>query len=68
MSPRWSYLYTQNTTRRLDQMFSDAFSRECQLLKADPRNGTYLACALLVRGEVDLSDIRRNVERLVDMI
>ncbi|KAJ3198632.1 Tubulin epsilon chain [Entophlyctis luteolus] len=34
-------------SRRLDQMFSEAFSKDCQLLKADPKSATYLACALM---------------------
>lgn len=44
-------------------MFSDAFSRDYQLIRADPRHGLYLACALMVRGGVEVSDIRRNIER-----
>jgi tubulin epsilon len=48
---------------RLDQMFTDAFSRDNQLLKADPKHGLYLACGLMVRGQVEISDIRRNIER-----
>ncbi|XP_064652208.1 tubulin epsilon chain-like [Lineus longissimus] len=50
--------------RRLDQMFSDAFSRDHQLIRADPKHSTYLACALMVRGNAEVSDIRRNIERL----
>lgn len=46
-------------------MFSDAFSREHQLIQADPKHSLYLACALLVRGNVQVSDLRRNIERLV---
>ena len=48
---------------RLDQMFSDAFSRDHQLLRADPKHSLYLACALMVRGNVQVSDIRRNIDR-----
>ncbi|XP_056873832.1 tubulin epsilon chain isoform X3 [Takifugu flavidus] len=49
---------------RLDQMFSDAFSKDHQLIRADPKHSLYLACALMVRGDVQLSDLRRNIERL----
>ncbi|KAL5468706.1 hypothetical protein EMCRGX_G029815 [Ephydatia muelleri] len=49
---------------RLDQSFSDAFSPEYQLIKANPKHGLYLACALLLRGQVNVSDVRRNIERL----
>ncbi|XP_010705804.1 tubulin epsilon chain-like [Meleagris gallopavo] len=45
-------------------MFSDAFSRDHQLIRADPKHSLYLACALLVRGNVQVSDLRRNIERL----
>ncbi|KAK5880600.1 hypothetical protein CesoFtcFv8_023611 [Champsocephalus esox] len=51
-------------SRRLDQMFSDAFSKEHQLIRADPKHSLYLACALMVRGNVQVSDLRRNIERL----
>ncbi|KAI9141926.1 Tubulin/FtsZ family, GTPase domain-containing protein [Paraphysoderma sedebokerense] len=50
--------------RSLDQMFIDAFSRDSQLLKSDPKNSLYLACALIVRGDVEVSDVRRNIERM----
>ncbi|XP_036727714.1 tubulin epsilon chain isoform X2 [Balaenoptera musculus] len=49
---------------RLDQMFSDAFSKDHQLIQADPKHSLYLACALMVRGNVQISDLRRNIERL----
>lgn len=48
---------------RLDQMFSDAFSKDHQLIQADPKHSLYLACALMVRGNVQVSDVRRNIER-----
>jgi tubulin epsilon len=48
----------------LNQSFSDVFSRDYQLIKADPKHSLYLACALILRGKVNMSDIRRNIERL----
>lgn len=48
---------------RLDQMFSDAFSKDHQLIQADPKQSLYLACALMIRGDVQVSDLRRNIER-----
>ncbi|XP_029318651.1 tubulin epsilon chain isoform X3 [Cottoperca gobio] len=51
-------------TRRLDQMFSDAFGKDHQLIRAEPKHSLYLACALMVRGNVQVSDLRRNIERL----
>ena len=50
--------------RKIDQMFAETFSKEFQLLKVQPKQHLYLACALLVRGRVSLSDIRRNIDRL----
>ncbi|XP_071804090.1 tubulin epsilon chain-like [Asterias amurensis] len=63
-TPLYSLLDLKLPPRRLDQMFTDAFSREYQLLKADPKNSMYLACALMCRGNVEISDIRRNIDRL----
>lgn len=50
--------------RRLDQMFTDAFDRHYQLMRCDPRHGRYMACALMLRGKVELSDVRRNIDRM----
>ncbi|ESP03419.1 hypothetical protein LOTGIDRAFT_224456 [Lottia gigantea] len=73
--PRLHYLVTSQSPlyvfkdvhlppRRLDQMFTDAFSKDHQLIKADPKHSLYLACSLMVRGNVEMSDIRRNIDRL----
>ena len=43
------------------QVFNDVFSREHQLMKVDPRNATYLACCLLMRGKLTIADMNRNV-------
>uniref|UniRef100_A0A670ZF23 Tubulin epsilon chain n=1 Tax=Pseudonaja textilis TaxID=8673 RepID=A0A670ZF23_PSETE len=64
LTPLYTLADVNVPSRRLDQMFSDAFSKEHQLLRADPRHNLYLACALLVRGNVQVSDLRRNIERL----
>ncbi|GIL43207.1 hypothetical protein Vafri_1011 [Volvox africanus] len=51
--------------RTLDQVFGEVFSRDHQLIRADPRNATYLACGLIARGPTaTISDINRNVARL----
>lgn len=66
--PALSPLYTSPDLalppRKLDQTFSDAFARDYQLIEADPKHSLYLACALMLRGKVEMSDIRRNIERL----
>lgn len=64
LTPLYSLADVRLPPRKLDQMFSDAFSRDHQLIKADPKHSLYLACALMVRGNVQISDIRRNIEKL----
>ncbi|CAH1785919.1 unnamed protein product [Owenia fusiformis] len=63
-TPLYTLADTNLPPRRLDQMFSEAFSKDHQLIKADPKHSLYLACALIVRGNVQVSDIRRNIDRL----
>ncbi|KAM8998862.1 tubulin epsilon chain-like [Sarcophilus harrisii] len=64
LTPLYTLADVNIPPRRLDQMFSDAFSKNHQLIQADPKHSLYLACALLVRGNVQISDLRRNIERL----
>ncbi|KXS17780.1 tubulin nucleotide-binding domain-like protein, partial [Gonapodya prolifera JEL478] len=64
MTPLYVLADRKAIPRKIGQMFLDCFSRETQLMKADPRNSTYLGCALLVRGDAEMSDIRRNIDRL----
>ncbi|MBN3326732.1 TBE protein, partial [Atractosteus spatula] len=64
LTPLYTLADVNIPSRRLDQMFTDAFSRDHQLIHADPKNSLYLACALMVRGNVQVSDLRRNIERL----
>ncbi|XP_072264876.1 tubulin epsilon chain isoform X2 [Pyxicephalus adspersus] len=64
LTPLYTLADVNIPTRRLDQMFSDAFNKDHQLIRADPKHNLYLACALMVRGNVHISDLRRNIERL----
>ncbi|EPQ18621.1 Tubulin epsilon chain [Myotis brandtii] len=64
LTPLYTLADVNIPPRRLDQMFSDAFSKDHQLIQADPKHSLYLACALMVRGNVQISDLRRNIERL----
>ncbi|XP_032340612.1 tubulin epsilon chain isoform X2 [Camelus ferus] len=64
LTPLYTLADVNIPPRRLDQMFSDAFSKDHQLIRADPKHSLYLACALMVRGNVQISDLRRNIERL----
>ncbi|XP_046530402.1 tubulin epsilon chain isoform X2 [Equus quagga] len=63
LTPLYTLADVNVPPRRLDQMFSDAFSKDHQLIRADPKHSLYLACALMVRGNVQISDLRRNIER-----
>jgi tubulin epsilon len=57
-------LGSQGSGRGIDAMFVDAFSRGRQLVKGDPKKALHLACGLMLRGDVVVSDINRNVDRL----
>jgi tubulin epsilon len=50
--------------RSADALFSDALLRSNALLDADTGRHTYLACGLLARGDVLISDVQRNIERM----
>lgn len=51
--------------RHLETMFTDAFSRDSQLISTDLKQGTFLACALIARGrELAMSDMRSNIDRM----
>ena len=39
-----------------------------QLTSCDPKKGTFLACALLARGQISVSDMRRNIDRFLVVI
>ncbi len=65
MTPLYSSADIRAPSKKLDQMFADAFSRESQLIRGDPRNAKYLATALILRGNVEVSDLRRNIDRWV---
>jgi len=49
---------------KLDQTFSELFSHKTQMTKSDPKGNTYLACALLSRGVSDVSELRRNIDKI----
>jgi len=55
----------QQASLPLAEACEGAFSRRNQLMRADPRQGTVLACALLFRGrDLSMSDVTTNVQRL----
>ncbi|KAE8886837.1 hypothetical protein PF005_g20600 [Phytophthora fragariae] len=64
MSPVFATADPRQQPRRLNQMFSEAFQQDHQLIRANPRASVYLACGLLMRGNVEVSDINANIQRL----
>ena len=53
---------------RVDQHFISSFERSNQLTSCDPKSGTFLACALLARGDITVTDMRRNIDRFVVIV
>jgi len=71
LAPLCSFSDMKFDSRHLDQMFTDVFHHDFQLIKASPRASRYLAIGLLVRGDVHITEANRNIARLqqtVDMI
>lgn len=64
LSPLFAVRDVRYRPARLEHMFSDAFASHSQLLRADPRRSRYLACGLLLRGDVAVSDVQRNLARV----
>ena len=57
-------MYERHGATSLDAMFTEAFAKESQLIRCNPRDNAYLACALLCRGDVSISAANRNVARV----
>ncbi|KAF4316545.1 hypothetical protein BBO99_00005366 [Phytophthora kernoviae] len=64
MSPMFATSDPRQQPRRLNQMFTEVFQKDSQLIRANPRASVYLACGLLMRGNVEVSDINANIQRL----
>jgi len=63
LSPLYINEQVNLQVRGIEQMFSDAFKKDNQLLQCEPKANLYLACALMLRGKVSLSDIRRSIDK-----
>lgn len=50
--------------RYVDSMFTEAFTKGRQLVRGDPRRCVHMACAVMARGDIVLSDVTRNVDRI----
>ena len=48
----------------IDQLFTDVFTSSAQLLSIEPKQSTYLASLLICRGAIQITDLRRNIDRI----
>jgi tubulin epsilon len=64
ISPLYHVLDKKLEPRKSDQIFADVFDKDHQLISLDNfYNGTYLACALIARGDLAISDIMYSIEK-----
>jgi tubulin epsilon len=64
ISPLYHVLDKKLEPRKSDQIFSDVFDKDHQLIYNENfYNGTYLSCALIARGDLAVSDIMYNIEK-----
>eukprot|EP00939_MAST-03C_sp_MAST-3C-sp1_P004167 g4167.t1 len=51
-------------SRGIGEMFDSVLRPEHQLIECEPKNDKYLACALLLRGDVQISDVQRHINKM----
>ena len=64
LAPLYALKDVRYRSMRLEGLFSEVLQPHAQLVQADPKHTTMLACGLLLRGDVTVSDVQRNVARL----
>ena len=64
LAPLYALRDVRYRPARLESLFSDVLGPHAQLMHADPKHTTLLACGLLLRGDVTISDAQRNLARL----
>jgi len=66
LSPLYSILDQGTIPRGITQMFDDAINKNFQLLSFNKsmHDPMYLACGMIARGNLGISDINSNVERI----
>jgi len=64
LAPLYALRDVRYQPKRLEHLFSDVLGQHAQLMHADPKHTTMLACGLLLRGDVTVSDAQRNLTRL----
>jgi tubulin epsilon len=69
ISPLFHVLDSKLEPRKCDQIFSDIFSRDYQLINLpNYQRSTHLANALICRGNLSLRDINHNLEKQKDKL
>ena len=68
LAPLYSMKDVRYRTTRLEGLFSEVFQPHAQLMQANTRQSTLLACGLLLRGDVTVSDAQRNLARLRSLL
>lgn len=63
MSPLQTLL-KKSQPRKIDQIFRDVLLPENQLVSCKPNAGTYMAFGLMLRGQVAMSDVSYNIEKI----
>jgi tubulin epsilon len=64
LAPLYALRDVRYRPHRLESLFSDVLGPHNQLMRCDPKHETMLACGLLLRGDVTVSDAQRNLARL----
>ena len=64
LAPLYSLRDVAYRPQRLENLFSEVWGPHAQLTRTDPKHDTLLACGLLLRGDVTISDAQRNLARL----
>ena len=64
LSPLFSIVESQKVSYSLDKEFDDVIDSRFQLMHCAPLQHSYLACALLLRGNARISDITLNIDRI----
>ena len=64
ISPLYHVLDKKLEPRKIDQIFSDVFDRNYQLISVDNLySGVYLASAIIARGNLSISDVNKNISK-----
>jgi tubulin epsilon len=68
MTPFFQQVDIKVSPKLIDQMFTDAFQSDSQLMSIEPKQSVFLASSLIARGAIHISDLRRNIDRIKSQI